>query len=302
MDIRKAHTAEHIFMKALYSFNETVRVIKVIHRSNISHVFVKADRLGWNDILNAAKVANMIIMENRRVFIEEYPSFEEALKKYPELRAYEERITPPIRVVIIEGYDYAACKMPHVNYTGECIMFLPISYRKEKKKYVIDFLVGEQAIEKSLDDQELINEMMDKLQIDSKRILNKIQKLLSENRDSARRIRKLTRTIFEYSPAIKNRYEAKIIRGEGMDMRIIGELSEEWVKEEDRLVVAIDKREDDKFDLLITSSKNIDLSAVSKDIFDRFMGRGGGRRNWIMGYVKYGDELLQYILDKIDIS
>ena len=300
MDIRKAHTAEHIFMKALYSVNETVRVLKVEHKHNVNHVIVKAEKLDWEDILKAAKIANMIILEDRRVSVEKYSSFEEARKIYPDLRAYEERIHPPIRVVVVEGYDYAACKMPHVEKTGECIMFLPISYRREKRKYIIDFLVAEQALEKALDNQKLVSMLASKLEIDYNRLIDKVDKLLNEEREAAKRIRKLTRIIFENAQVLSDIYKIKIIRGEGLDMKMIGEMTDEWIREGDRLVITLN-RKTDKTEILIASSKNIDkdLSVIARELFKMFGGKGGGRRNWIMGYIEKDEEIPQYIIKKL---
>lgn len=298
MNIRRAHTAEHIFMRALYTVNKTVRVLKVEHKQDISHIVVEAEKLDWNDILKSAKITNMIILENRPVSIENYDSFEEAKKKYPELRAYEERIRPPIRIVVIKDYDYAACRMPHVKNTGECIMFLPISYRREKGKYIIDFLVAEQAFEKVLNDQALLHKLAAYLEIDSDRLMKKVDKLLNEEKKLAKRIRKLSKIIFENAEVIEDRYKIKIIKGEGLEMKIIGEMTNEWINKENNIVIALNKNED-RTDILIASSKNInkDLREIARKIFEKFSGKGGGKKTWIMGYVKNDKNLVEYVIN-----
>jgi alanyl-tRNA synthetase len=301
MDTRRAHTSEHIFMRALYQVNSSVKVLKVIHKPDINQVIIEARDLDWSDIVKASEITNMIILEDRPVYIEEYNSFETAKKKYPELRAYEERIKPPIRVVIVDKYDYAACSMPHVDSTGECIFFLPVAFRKAKRnRYEIDFLVGEQAMEQALQSQMMVHKisLITGGRVDN--IVDIIKKLYEGEKILSRRVRRLTRDIFELSPTIKNKFEIKAIEAQDIDMNEIGYMASRWLEEGGRIIIAIDIGEKKRTLIACSEDINIDLRSVGREIFDKFGGKGGGRERWIMGYIDRAEGLIEFIRRKIE--
>jgi alanyl-tRNA synthetase len=303
-EMRRAHTAEHIFMRALYDVNRTVRALKVIHKDDINQVVVKADNLTWKEIIEASRTANKIIAEDRKVYIEFYDSFDDAKKKYPELRAYEERIHPPIRVVIIDNYDYAACTMHHVERTGECIFFLPTSLRKAKReKFEIDFLAGESAIEKILEYARIIDNLMLEIGTTEKTPIEVFKDMIEEKRKLNRRLRRISRTLFEYSPEIRSGEMAiKHIECEDADMDILGEITGKWIETHEKTVVLIlNKTDKERYSLLLARSKdiNINLKDIGKELFHRFLGKGGGREDWIMGYIEKKRGLMEYLMDRL---
>ncbi len=301
MDIRRSHTAEHIFMRALYQVNPTVRVLKVVHKMDVNHVFLEAEELNWEDIVKASEIANMIILEDRPVYIEYFDSFEEAKEKYPSLRAYEERISPPIRVVVVKDYDYAACTMPHVDRTGKCIFFLPIAFRKAKKnRYEIDFLVGEQAIERALHTQATIHRIFLLTGGSNKNIVDIIRKVYEEEKILGRKVRRLTRKVFELSPVIRGKYEIKTIVADEIDMDEIGYMASKWLEDGERVVIAVETSGDRNRILIACSDKlGLDLRNIAKELFGRFGGRGGGKKNWIMGYVETLDGLIEHFIESL---
>jgi alanyl-tRNA synthetase len=286
-------------MRALYQVNPTVRVLKVVHKMDVNHVFLEAEELKWEDIVKASEIANMIILEDRPVYIEYFDTFEEVRKKYPSLRAYEERINPPIRVVVVKDYDYAACTMPHVDSTGKCILFLPTAFRKAKKnRYEIDFLVGEQAIERALHTQAAIHRILLLTGGSEENIVDIIRKLYEEEKILSRKIRRLTRKVFELSPVIRGKYEVKTIVADEIDMDEIGYMTSKWLEGGERIVIAVETSSD-KNKILIACSEElkIDLRNIAKELFGKFGGRGGGKRNWVMGYVETVDGLVEYFIE-----
>lgn len=302
MDVRKSHTSEHIFMRALTTINPNVVVKKVVHKENINEIFVESSSLSWDDVVKAAYIANMIILDDRAVRIEFFDSYEAAINKYPNLRAYEERITPPIRVVIIDGFDVAACKMPHLDRTGKAYLFIPISLNKAKKnRFVIGYQVSEAAINYAINASRLVDEVSKKLSCDFSRILNAIGNIMERNIELGRKVRSLTRYIFDSSPeyALAG-YRVKYVVAPDIDIDEVGRLTDKWIKDNIGIIVAVSMM-DGENRFLLASSKDleIDLRKVIAKLFEVLGGRGGGRRNWVMGKINKVDGLLNALIDAL---
>ncbi len=286
MDIRKAHTSEHIFMRALTSINSSVRVRKVEHGDLVNEIFVEAMDLSWDEVVDAARIANMVILDDRPIRIEVFDSVGEAVRRYPDLRAYEERIEPPVRVVIVEGFDYAACRMPHLSRTGDAYMFLPVSLNKAKRgRYIIRYLVGFAALDYALQVSRLADEVSNRLSCNIDDVLRAIDNLVDRNVDANRRLRKITKRIFNSSPEYSfHGYRVKYIEAPGMDMDEVGRLADEWIREYFGIILAVsDVGDGYRFLLACNERLNLDMRTVARGLFNKLGGRGGGRANWVMG-------------------
>lgn len=302
MDIRRAHTSEHIFMRALTTIREDVVVRKVEHGLNINEIYVEAVDLTWDDVIKASLITNMVILDNRPVYIEMFDSMDDALRKYPSLRAYEERIKPPIRVIVIEGYDYAACMMPHVERTGEAYIFIPIALNKAKRnRYIIKYLVGESAIGYALRVSRLVDEFSERLSSDVDRVLNALDNLIERNLGVSRRVRLLTRHVFENSPEYAlNGICVKYVVAPSIDIDEVGRLADAWIKNNYGIVVAVSVMEGGNRLLLAANDLvDIDLRVLANRLFSVLGGRGGGRPNWVMGRIDTLDNLLSVLYDAI---
>lgn len=287
-------------MRALTSIRSDVLVKKVEHRIDINEIFVEAGELTWEDVVRASLITNMVILDDRRVYIEMFDSMEAALKKYPDLRAYEERIIPPVRVVVIDGFDYAACMMPHLDKTGDAYLFIPVSLNRAKKnRYTIKFLVAESAIDYAIKVARLVDEFSSSLSSDIDRVLNALNNLLERNLDANRRVRLLSKYIFENAPAYAlGGYHVKYVVAPSIDMDEVGRLTNEWIKDNYGIVVAVSLSVDGNKFLLASNEKlGIDLRIVANKLFSILGGRGGGRNTWVMGRINDVDNLLSILSD-----
>ncbi len=124
MRSKEAHTAEHIFMGSLQKLVNDIFVRKVEHDDSVNRVYMKCQELSLDSIHEAELMANKIIGEGRKVKEHNFQSIEEARKVFPQMRAYEERISGSVRVIEIDGYDYAACAREHTENTSKCEFFL----------------------------------------------------------------------------------------------------------------------------------------------------------------------------------
>lgn len=120
MHDRLAHTVEHAFIGSLQKLlGQTLRVRKVEHKDSCNTAFVVIRDLDPDIVFKAQSQVNALIQEGRKITSHTFDSLEEAKKVIPNLRANEERISGQVRVVEIEGHDFAACAMDHVGNLSE---------------------------------------------------------------------------------------------------------------------------------------------------------------------------------------
>lgn len=142
-----AHTAEHVFMRALTKRVDVFPVL-VEHDGWRGKIVLEGDEPTWIAVSEALAEANSILMEGRRVLEYVFPSLEDARRAFPGLRAYEERIKPPVRVVEVEGYDWAACARRHAESTLEAWCIFVSDLRSlSKGRYELRFSAGPAAAE-----------------------------------------------------------------------------------------------------------------------------------------------------------
>jgi alanyl-tRNA synthetase len=122
--------------------------VKVVVGPDRKQLFVKYDGdMTWEGILEAEKLANEIVLENRRIVVS--LGSKEDLRRYGNrLRGRWDLIDDEIlRIVEVEDFDCVACKGEHVETTKEIGL---IAVRKlnalGKGQYDIEFEVGVRAL------------------------------------------------------------------------------------------------------------------------------------------------------------
>ena len=154
MQNRLAHTAEHAFIGSLQKIlGKTLNVRKVEHRDYYNLVIIKATDLDMDIIIKAEQEVNSLITQGRRILTHTFHSLDEAKNQIPNLRANENRIVNNqlIRVVEIEGHDWAACIMDHAANLKECSLFLITGINKVGAEFEINFVVSDAAKNTALD-------------------------------------------------------------------------------------------------------------------------------------------------------
>jgi alanyl-tRNA synthetase len=198
MHNRLAHTAEHAFIGSLQKIlGTTLEVRKVQHRERDSSVFVRLSNLDVQTIAGAQRDVNSLIRVGRKVKTHSFETMDDARKRFPNLRANEDRIKQdkgPIRVVEIEGHDVAACIMDHASDLRECEFFLVtrISRIGGAGECEINFAVQNQAKEASIIlSQKLLN-ICQSLGANMNTVENTVKKLSEERKINEKKLKRLT--------------------------------------------------------------------------------------------------------------
>src|SRR5262245_53243894 len=229
----------------------------------------------------------------------QFESLDEALRKIPNLRANEERISGEVRVIEIEKHDVAACAMDHADNLRECDFFLVTRVSKSGGEYEVDFVVGQQAKNVAVVLSSRLLKVCDELEANINTIESTAKKLKSENENIARKLRALGRDkLSGISPISKNKI--RLFRAE---FENIGD---------DQLQEFAGKRITDANTVVMVANLGAEMASLvfarneKMDGIDCNMlfrqhagpnGRGGGRAHFVTGVIKR--EEVTRLFDKI---
>ena len=302
--MRAAHTAEHLFAGSLRIIQPSIKIVKVDQSEDRNSLFIEAESLDWDTVLKAEKRANQAISENRVVREHFLPSLEEAKQRFLGLRAMEERISGEVRVVEIDGYDYAACSREHAPNSGECGLFLVTRVVKAGQKgFQVDFAVGDEAKMKALELSKIILNIVDILGAPLGSVEKTAENMVSELDGLRRRFASMSEQAAEEIP-VSERSGVKIYSKtfEGLDikrlMKKVGELTEQQTK---AVVLVANLTEDATVILARSKDVGFDAGALLRSVLCRYGGRGGGRPEFASGRVDLSkvDAVFQDLLNGV---
>jgi alanyl-tRNA synthetase len=143
-----AHTAEHLFIRGLQNLGIELTVHVVEQEGFRGKVRLKADHLGWEEVVGSMVSTNSRIQEDLPVSEHSLESLARARAKFPGLRTRDERLSGSIRVVQIGEYDTATCAHTHAKSTREAGIFVVEDFHSiSGSSYEIAFVTGAPAFE-----------------------------------------------------------------------------------------------------------------------------------------------------------
>ena len=276
-----AHTAEHVFMRAL---TKRMEVFPVLVEQNEwqGKIVLEGDEPTWNAISEALAEANSIMMEGRRVVEHIFNSVEDARKTFPGLRAYEDRITPPVRVVEVEGYDWAACARRHARNTLEAWGIVVSDLRSlSRGRYELKFSAGPAAaITYSIITREAglsakaLNVKLDALSMRVSELISRVDALRAAQRS-------ISRALLRGPTILRTRSDAelRIIESRGLEFKGILEDSVEVATKSGAFLLLIspsESGEQTQVLLAVPRGSGKNAGALLKDALSAVGGRGGG--------------------------
>ncbi|MFQ6135250.1 MAG: DHHA1 domain-containing protein [Nitrososphaerales archaeon] len=298
-----AHTAEHLFAGSLRKIRPDVTILKVDQAEGRNSIYVGAKSLDWDTVLKAEEMANRVISEGRDIKEHFFDSLEDARRRFPEARAMEERITGGVRIVEVEGYDYAACIREHASNTRECDFFLVTRVVKAGGEgFQIDFLVGEDAKVRALELSKISLSTADMLGAPIGVVEKTVENMLSELQDLRRRLSALSEREAEDIPFSK-RGRVKIYSKvfEGLDAKKLMKKAGELIGRSAVVVLFANITEDATVIFARSSDLSFDSGVVLKRVLSRYGGRGGGRPEFASGSVDRSkvEEVFRSVLDAV---
>lgn len=286
-----AHTAEHIFVGSLTRLIPSVRVQKVDVSEDESRVYLKAPRLDWDSILKAERMANKVISEGRKVLVHEFLCLEDAKRRFPQLRAHDERIVGKVRVVEVDGYDYSACLGEHVENTRECDFFIVTSISRAGEVFEVRFQVGEKAKEEALELSKLCLRVAEILGA----TIPTLERTALNLKEECLRLRqRLSSATLEQAMSVKpvEKFGVRLFVRvfDGLEQKKLMDVAGKLVKQEKSVVVFGNK--DGPPLVIFARSKDlgIDCASVLQEVLLNFGGKGGGKTEYAFGTI-HGDRV-----------
>jgi len=286
MHYKEAHTAEHIFVGSLQKIVNNIFVRKVEHKNSSNKVYIKCSELNLDAIREAELMANKIIGEGRKVKEHNFQSIDDARRIFPQMRVYEERISGNVRVIEIDGYDYAACAREHTENTSECGFFIVTHVSREQDEHEIEFVVGEQAklsaIEMSMKCIRVAKELgasMNTLEATARNLKDDLDKYK----------RKLNQITEQYvDKVVPQNKDGKLVYANAfylLDDSALMKKAGELIKKPDTIAVFINVNNNATVLLACNDKLQINCNSILKSVLSKFEGKGGGKPNFAIGSV-----------------
>jgi alanyl-tRNA synthetase len=185
-DFMQQHTGQHIFSQALMQAGK-LETVSVHFGDDDTTIEVKADSVTEKILAAAEEIANAVIRENRKVIFHEVDPSEAG--RFPLRR------TPPevgrLRVVEVEGFEWAACGGVHVPSTGEIVFAKAIAQERIRGRVRIHVMMGSRALADYGRKVALVQGLSRELTCGDADILGRVKELLGGAKETARELKKL---------------------------------------------------------------------------------------------------------------
>jgi alanyl-tRNA synthetase len=292
----RAHTGEHVLFRAIDKVtNGEASVSKIALEEDGGKLFVEGHDLDWSVLAKALIQANDVVLSDITVHTELVPK-EEVIDRHPDARIKVERIKGDVaRVVVVDGFDAAACSGTHLRSTGEIGAIAITGRNRTGGSTILSYLTGERARSHLIEATCRAGELSELLSADLERLKPTIENLITEKEALWSR----------YKRASSHLARLKLEHMEPVDMsglklfcEVLPLKREEVIKTVNRLIagertVALLASDDEKPFLAFGSSDDagIDVSPVLRQACSLLGGGGGGKPTFASGGGKSSERL-----------
>jgi alanyl-tRNA synthetase len=279
-DFMEQHTGQHIFSQALVTAGD-LETVSVHFGEDDTTIELKADAVDARVVRSAEEIANTIIKENRRVILHEIDRSE--VSRFPLRR------TPPeagrLRIVEVEGFDWAACGGVHVASTGAVFLAKAVGQEKIRGRVRVHVMMGGRALEDYGRKISLAQGLSRALTCGESSILGRVEELVKNERDAARELRrvKLQRAVADAEESAATGHPlagALCVRRvfDAAGIEYLKAFAEKVVAAAGRVVIAMD-RGPDGFQWIVAHSlgEQADLPGLIAGLMPVAGAKGGGR-------------------------
>jgi len=279
-DFMEQHTGQHIVSQALITV-AGLETVSVHFGDEDTTIELKADAVDGQVLRQAEDLANTVIKENRRVLLHEIDRSEVA--RFPLRR------TPPdagrLRIVEVEGFDWAACGGIHVGSTGAVFLAQVIGQEKIRGHARVHVMLGSRAREDYRRKVALAQGLGRLLTCGEPFLLGRVEELLKNERETARELRRL-KLLQAISDADESAAAARGMAGAMFIRRVFDGAGTDYLKAfadrviatPGRVVTAID-RSAEGFQWIVAHSlgERPELPGLLAPLFAMAEAKGGGR-------------------------
>jgi alanyl-tRNA synthetase len=241
-----------------------------------------------DEVYQAMIIVNRTIEEGRTVREHTFPSLDEARRRFPDVRAYEVRITGNVRVVEIDGYDHSACIKEHVSNTRECEFFIVKSISRERDISKVEYLVGDKAKRYAIESVKRLADIAMMLRANMNTLEATLSNILEELSMLRTSIRSVTDDAVSALSAVRVR-ELNLYYGSFnmLDDDILIKKASTMVKDgtDNKLIIFLNRKRDRSNVVIASNDPRLDSNTLLKAIIARYGGKGGGKAEFATGYI-----------------
>jgi len=294
MKIMRHHTAVHVVNNAArevlgqHVWQAGADKTEEKARLDITHY----QSISFEELQQIEYKANQIVLENRLIDKEDKDR-DEAEKEYG-FQIYQGGVVPgkSLHIVSISDWDIEACGGTHLDNTGDIGFIKLVSSERIQDGVVrIEILAGETALKYIQDQENILHNSASILSVEPKILPKTAQRFFKEWKEQKKMIESLNKKIAElqYSPSkiepeIINDVSILLMDTSGNQKELILQATEA-VKNYEKGVCILVSIHENKLIIVGTksSSLNIDLSKIVKEISEIAGGSGGGKGDLAIG-------------------
>ena len=285
-DLMQQHTGEHLLS---FSFYELFGASNVGFHLALDYATIDFDKpVSREEMQQAELLANRFVWRNLPVRATLYET-EESIAALP-LRKHADGLTPPIRIVAIEGADLCTCCAPHCYTTGEIGSVFIADASSYKGGTRITFFCGERALALHRAQHDDLDAIARRFSCQREAALDAVKKLSDDYGALKKSERELAKALNGYmaaefaasaSPAGKFRVVAQLLAG--MDAARLKDLAQTVSADKTIALLASAGGERLSYVLSCGAGFPLDVSELMPAVNGAFGGKGGGRGTLAQG-------------------
>lgn len=213
-----------------------------------------------------------------------------------------------IRIVEIHGKDYSMCGGTHLKSTSEISMVKITGSEKIRGNTRLYFLCGKRAFQNYQNKSILLNDIRKILGVSDQQITNKIENLISDNKNLFKEIGNLYITLFDYeiSGLENERKSGYIVKRKifaNVDRTVVQQYAKKLSELEKSIGLIALKTIDNIYLFFVRSQDvSVDMSVELKNFVTCYGGKGGGSPFFAQGGIPFTeniDDILNTLENKI---
>ncbi len=287
----RCHTASHIVMSAIEKVKGKAQYAGFGIEEGKVRLDVQTEKITPEDLEEIERLSNKVIYQ--AIPVKTYfVSRSELEKILTGLHwAKEIPLEEKVRIVEIEGFDKSICSGTHCLNTIEIGMIKVINkFRLQKGVERIEFLVGEEAVNETLDYMNKLSSLARKLNISAEEIPNVLMKLRNEKKRMEKEIEEMKQELTESK--FRNLISKKELIGtvevvtgllREANAKTLGRLVKKEIEENENLFIAVGGLSGKPALVAGGGSqlikKGLNVSQVVSEVCQTLGGRGGGSKN-----------------------
>ncbi|EKN64349.1 DHHA1 domain-containing protein [Schinkia azotoformans] len=279
-DHMQQHSGQHI-LSAAFDHLFSYKTVSFHLGKEICTIDIETTNLSEDEALQAEKLANSIIQENRP--IEAKWVRENELENYS-LRK-ELSVLDNIRLVIIPDFDYNGCGGTHPKATGEVSAVKILHWEKQKKNIRVYFVCGNRVIQQLHEKHKVIQSLMTILSAPQEKLEETANRVLQNTKELEKIIDDLKMKFLDHeanqlingAQEFNNQKLVKIIFT-NRSMAELQQLGKTIAANTDNIIALLLNEQNNKIQLVCSRSKdvNINMNNVIKQVLPLINGKGGG--------------------------